>query len=149
VNTLYITCGVPGSGKTTWAKEKGGKIISPEAIKTMFYGGQFVFDESLDDMIIFITETCLSACLEKQVRRIIIDDENLSRKQRCRYINMATDRGYNSIIAYFPYSQACISRIMNNARGYSNRIWSKVIEKARYNIDIPEPHECDIETMEY
>lgn len=147
MNTLYITCGVPGAGKTTWTKGKG-KIISPETIKTMFYGGTFVFDESLDNIVGFITETCLIKCLESKLNTIIVDDENLSRAVRLRYIELAKYYGYNPIIVYFPYSQACISRMMKNARGFSNRIWSQVIEKARYNIDIPEKYECTIQTVD-
>lgn len=42
MNILYMTVGLPRSGKTTWAKAQGLPIVNPDSIRLALHGQPFV-----------------------------------------------------------------------------------------------------------
>lgn len=108
--TLYLTVGIPCSGKTTWAEENAEKlnavninrddirfkVLSPKANNSTFKRTRFNEE--------FVTEVQngMANAAVLQRRSIIISDTNLNKVVRDRWKKFAQDSGYDFVIKEFP-----------------------------------------------
>lgn len=115
MSKLIILCGVPGSGKSTKAAklEKGGFFrLSADAIRGELYGDENVQGDQYQ--IFGILYKRFSEAL-KAGKDIVIDNTNINRKARARYVREGRDKNYDIFLWLMPMDvERAIAQ--NNAR---------------------------------
>lgn len=121
-NTVILTIGLPGSGKTTWAKhyvEKNDNFIriSRNDIRSMF--GKKVFSKQREALVSIIESSAVRGALKKGFN-IIIDANNLNPKVVTKWVkfveryNDASDHQISLQTIFFSTSlEECIRRDAN------------------------------------
>jgi predicted kinase len=140
-------CGLPGSGKSTWAKEMvDGKkclCVSRDAIRTMLGCGKYVFESIIEPTVKSIAHHGIKELL--QLADVIIDETNLNREKRRELIDIALSVGATPIIIYCYETKGNVERRMaGDSRGYTKEKWTGVIENMLSAMQIPTEDECKI-----
>jgi len=99
---IFVLVGLPGAGKTEWAKKKqeetGAVIISRDDIRRCVYGIEFDIDNEGGVNLMFWA--LYRAALQAEID-IIVDCTNLVRHVRKRLVNLAAVRGHESTAVVF------------------------------------------------
>jgi predicted kinase len=108
---LAIICGLPRSGKTTWAKsleDTGWIRICPDDIRLALHGQQYIKEAESSVWAIARARACT---LLKGDSMVLIDATNLTRKSRSLWRKLANDFGLVLIIYLVetPY-EVCLER---------------------------------------
>jgi len=146
MRTVYILCGFPGSGKSTWARkmvESGGKIavINRDSIRTMFGAGKYIYDKYLEIAVKNVSVLCLRHLLTAGYD-VIIDETNLTKDKRRDLIEEANSGiECNILIIWFTESEKNLDRRMNDPRGYPREKWDEVISGMKKIFEPPEESE--------
>jgi predicted kinase len=94
-NTLYIMVGLPGSGKSTYAKEfikdQQVEYLSSDSLRAVF--GKDESDQSVTPKVFGHIKTKVDEYLRDN-KNVLVDATNVNRKERNDYINTA--KKYNS-----------------------------------------------------
>jgi predicted kinase len=78
--TLVLTCGLPRSGKTTWAQTQDVPIVNPDSIRLALHGKPFI---SLAEPFVWaIAKVMVRALFLAGHDRVIVDATNTTRKRR-------------------------------------------------------------------
>jgi len=93
--TVWITIGNIGSGKSTWSWMKASSnslvsVVSQDSIREMIHGGEYVFDEQLEQLVSKIAWKSIFEILNYK-RHLVIDECNLSTVKRCELIKKIRD----------------------------------------------------------
>jgi len=95
---IHVLVGLPGSGKTEWAKrfrrDNGGIILSKDIIRREMFGVEF--DPDLEGDVYNIFNNMYTSALCGSIENIIIDNTNLTMYIR----GHIKRRGVESIIAH-------------------------------------------------
>lgn len=163
---IYITIGLPGSGKSTWAQymtcdDSNNKIVSGDAIREML-AGRYHYDRNLEYLIDQIKRSCIESILGFSSSNIIIDDvhgEPKYRKYLCDFIReMVNDVSIDEArpeIFYVVFKSNKSSLISNRKiapKGLNPHIWNHVIDKLSKNMVLPSSDEIismDVEVIEF
>jgi len=122
----FILVGYPGSGKSTWAKERSAVIINRDSLRTMIYG-KYSFKTEDELLIREMSESCAWAAMNHS-RDIIIDDTNLTIGTRAKWIESFKRMDYRVTFVYFQTDmETCISRRGVEGKGFSEEYWRKII----------------------
>jgi predicted kinase len=78
--TLILTVGLPRSGKSTWAKQQGHPVVSPDAIRLALHGQAFV--PSAEGFVWAIAHGMVAALFLAGHDVVILDACNTSKKLR-------------------------------------------------------------------
>lgn len=147
MQTVYLTIGFPGSGKTTWAKKWAKNnncvILNRDSLRTMF-GGEYGmnFEPLVKDSVAKLIPLCLA-----HKKDIIIDECNLSQKTRKKYLELLRSGECNATVKYIWFfdESVCLIRRMQEPRGYTTEQWAKVIADMGRSYTIPSSEEgCEI-----
>ena len=116
-NTLYITVGLPGSGKSTYAKEfiKGKEIeyLSSDSLRAVF--GKSEEDQTVTPLVFGHIKRNVDEFL-KDGKNVMVDATSVNRKERSDYINTAKKYGAKVVVIVFKMDrQGLIDR--NKKRG--------------------------------
>ena len=116
-NTLYITVGLPGSGKSTYAKEfiKGKEIeyLSSDSLRAVY--GKDETDQSVTSIVFGHIKRKVDEFL-KDGKNVMVDATSVNRKERSDYINTAKKYGAKVVAIVFKMDrQGLIDR--NKKRG--------------------------------
>ena len=116
-NTLYITVGLPGSGKSTYAKEfiKGKEIeyLSSDSLRAVY--GKDENDQSVTSIVFGHIKRKVDEFL-KDGKNVLVDATSVNRKERSDYINTAKKYGAKVVAIVFKMDrQGLIDR--NKKRG--------------------------------
>ena len=116
-NTLYITVGLPGSGKSTYAKEfiKGKEIeyLSSDSLRAVY--GKDENDQSVTSIVFGHIKRKVDEFL-KDGKNVMVDATSVNRKERSDYINTAKKYGAKVVAIVFKMDrQGLIDR--NKKRG--------------------------------
>ena len=116
-NTLYITVGLPGSGKSTYAKEfiKGKEIeyLSSDSLRAVY--GKSEEDQTVTPLVFGHIKRKVDEFL-KDGKNVLVDATSVNRKERSDYINTAKKYGAKVVAIVFKMDrQGLIDR--NKKRG--------------------------------
>lgn len=145
--TVYLTCGLVGSGKSTWAKhivnaEEDYVIVCRDDIRTMLKGS-YIYDYNIEELVSAIAAVAIMKGLQDGYN-IIIDETNIKKSKRSFWLNIIEQSDtpdVNSIVMYFPESENNLENRMNNSRGYSKEKWKDVIESMKEHFENPSMYE--------
>ncbi len=144
---LYVLVGLPGSGKSHWAKrkaeEKGCVIVSREFIRSGIKGGRYVFDSLYENAIRPIALDMISSFLKCGLD-VIVDECHISEEIRTRLMNGLIGRGAapeKVVCVYFTEQESCLENRMKSPRGYSSEKWAKIINGMRNCFEPPQKQE--------
>ena len=83
--TLILTVGLPRSGKSTWAKEQGYPIVSPDAIRLALHGSAFV--ASAEPVVWATAKLMVAALFGAGHMTVILDACNVTSKRRAEWLD--------------------------------------------------------------
>jgi predicted kinase len=102
---LYVTVGLPNSGKSTWAQKTNLPVVNPDSIRLALHGQRFV--ESAEPLVWAIAEVMVSALFRAGHSAVVLDATNNTRKRRERWI----DRPWRTVFVLFDLSaEECCQR---------------------------------------
>lgn len=99
MHTLYLTVGLPRSGKSTWARQQGVPIVNPDSIRLALHGQ--AFHESAEPMVWAIADMMVKSLFLAGHFQVILDATNVTKARRdkwksnnwkCRYVVFDTPR---------------------------------------------------------
>jgi predicted kinase len=131
-------CGLPGCGKSTYAKilevTESAFVVCPDDIRTMLYG-KYGYVEEHEGFILAASSYLVSTTLG--YGSCIFDDVNITVKDRKNIIDIGKVSANLITIYYFPpdVNKSIAARTESN-RGYDSKRWIDVINKMA---DIFEP----------
>lgn len=105
--TMLILIGVPGSGKSTWVESSELDYWIASTDNTISYIAdefQMTYDEAFKDLYPFAENIFwrdITNCLSTSSYPFIVDRTNLSKKSRCRLIQMAKRAGWKVGFVFF------------------------------------------------
>lgn len=145
--SLYIMCGIVGSGKTTQAKrlakENKAIIVSKDDIRTMI-NGEYRYDEELECIVKAVAYSAILTGL-KSGYSVIVDETNIRRVNRLQLIETAKLLRVTPIIIYCKGDGNNLENRMKEPRGYLRGKWEKIIEDMQANFEEPiEDLECEV-----
>lgn len=143
---VILTCGMIGSGKTTWIKSfirenPQFKVISKDDIRRMLHCGEYVYDEKLEGLVESIAQHTLNEALWQGLS-VIIDGCHVTEKER-----WDTYHGWQAtgIVCWKPIGKAYhVSRRMNNSYGVIKEVWENVYDKMISKWKEPTLDECHV-----
>ena len=152
--TLYVLCGVPGCGKSTWVQKKMKENINPIEPKWEYVSRdevRFSLVKEEEDYFAkeklvfnqFVAKIC-SSLRDSYVINTIADATHINEMSRSKLINAihkaAPDLDFNIVMVYFDVPvEVCIFR--NNKRSGRARVPENVIRSIHTNLEFPKCRE--------
>jgi len=134
--TVYMTVGLPGSGKSTWSKAFSNKnsntvVVNRDAFRHMFKG-EYVYDITLEHLVKGAAKQTFIECLNENYD-IVIDETNFLKRVRKEWIDAVKEyekdhTRVNLVAVVFTEMRNNLSNRMNNDRGISKEQWDTVIQ---------------------
>jgi predicted kinase len=134
---VYMTVGVVGSGKSTWAKCKLASlhasgveavIINRDAMRTML-SGEYKYDAALEPHIKELTHQQIIHFLNHGYD-VIVDETHVNKAKRSDLIDLVRNNFDRSMVAIdaivFPNGPECMERRIRDSRGISPEKWREV-----------------------
>jgi predicted kinase len=131
---MIVLVGNIGSGKSFYSKKlvkEGYRIVSRDSLRSMINAGDYVFDRDKEPIVHEMTVRCVYALLS-QFENIVIDETNVSKKMRSKYIEMAKKWDYELEAHVLPMisKEESIQRRMNDNHGdNSKETWEEVWDR--------------------
>jgi len=101
-NTLYIMVGLPGSGKSTYAKnfikDKDIEYLSSDSLRAVY--GKDETDQSVTSIVFGHIKRKVDESL-KDGKNVLVDATSVNRKERSDYINTAKKYGAKVVAIVF------------------------------------------------
>lgn len=133
---LLMTVGLPRSGKSTWALQKGHPVVNPDAIRLAFHGLAFV--PHAEKMIWTIAHYMVLSLFHAGHQLVILDSTNNTRKRREAWKSKHWVRKYR---VFGVDKGTCIERAKKDDREYL----VEVIERMAAEFEPIEEDEWDQE----
>lgn len=150
MQTVYITIGLPGAGKSSWAKcrvEEDEKtvIVNRDAVRSML-SGTYRFDTSKEDVVTQLVESSVRTLLRAGYD-LILDETALTRFYRDEKVSMIrriaseSDLKVKIVLVHFKETQLNVEHRMNDPRGLSRDEWIRVIKDLSSGYEPPQDSE--------
>jgi len=133
MKTLYVLCGLPGSGKSTWAMNMRNAIlgqtttVSKDSLREMVTGGYYVYDPDTEPMIKDMAYSCILEAAKHRSYAIFIDETHLTVRARHVWIGNTALSEYEKKCVWCTETEMNLLNRMKEARGYSEEKWKSVI----------------------
>lgn len=134
---IYVMVGNIGSGKTTLVKKilvdhPDIVVISRDALRYMVGAGKYVFNSELESHIFEAARSMIQLVMQGEKFDILVDETNISVKNRRDYLDLAEWFGYEAIAIEMPHlcKKICVDRRMRDPHDQDDRsIWEGVWDK--------------------
>jgi tRNA uridine 5-carbamoylmethylation protein Kti12 len=154
---VYILIGLPGSGKSTWTKEKVKEnehcvVVSRDSFRNMIKGDEYTFNFRYEPFIKDSTSKTIQSAL-KHGLDVIVDETHIKADRRKEIIK--TVREYEEsyglindnygrtkiVYVWFTETEKNLDNRMNEARGYNRSKWEMVINGMKKSFEKPTDEE--------
>ncbi|WP_155371905.1 phosphatase domain-containing protein [Catellatospora vulcania] len=125
--TLTITRGLPGSGKTTWAKDQPGVRVNRDDLRRMLHGGNL--GEGWAERQVTVAQRAQVEALLKAGADVICDDTNLRARVVRELADLAVDCGARVVLRDFTDVPLAVCLERDAARPEAERVGAEVIER--------------------
>lgn len=153
VNTIIILRGLPGSGKSTWAKEQVGyKCIANDDLRVMLYND--VWSPKDEKFMLKMRDALIVAALQAG-QNVIVDATHLNPKHEIRIRDLIKDFDVEVIIKDFTDVSVdeCIARDLKRPRSVGEEVIREMYNRylkpsppvIKYNMDLPDCIICDLD----
>lgn len=129
--TLFVTRGIPGSGKTYWANEEADRIgayhISRDDLRRDLFGrsDKCILTAEQEEQVTKVQRDIVSS--ELLTRHVIVDDMNLNPRYLQEWKDFASDLGAKFVVVEFrTIPDICVER---DAERGENKVGERVIRK--------------------
>lgn len=148
--TLTITRGLPGSGKTTWAKAQPRAVrVNRDELRRMMHGG-WTGDGPEEVQVTLAQRAAVEALLRKGVD-VICDDTNLRPKTVRELAELGAECGASVVVKDFTHVslETCLERDASRAEGERvgeaviRRMYEQYLSGKRNAVRLPEPSTVD------
>jgi predicted kinase len=116
--TLYIPVGIPGSGKSTWARDRGLRIVSTDDIRLELFGTLTAANDptvrEVNNAMVFQTFHDKIAIMLRGGTDVVADATNLHASARRTLRKIARESGAHAVVVLFDNIGQAVQR--NNAR---------------------------------
>ena len=133
--TLFMTVGLPRSGKSTWAKKMGIPIVNPDSIRLAMHGHEFI--GLAEELVWAITKIMVRAMFIAGHRQVILDATNTNRSRRKRFKSRSWKRCY---VEFTTDKEECIKRARDGGKDFL----VPIIEKMAYESEPIDKDEIDV-----
>jgi len=134
MNKIILTVGLPRSGKTTWAKNQGLPIVSPDGIRVSIHGQRYYLPA--ESLVWVFVHIMIEALLRAGHESIIVDACHCTARRRDQY-NKHNAEVMTHVIETNP--ETCIGR----ARKTQDEMIIPTIERMATEWDLPRPESWD------
>ncbi len=138
---MTITVGLPGSGKTQWARQAGfDRMVCLDDWREKLWGDRNIQDgPGGTELLIELHNMEIREAL-KNGGNVVVHNTNILRKHRRPLVEMAREAGYRVKIIYFEIPvEVCRQR----NRDRDNPIPDEVIDDSAARLEVPDPEEAD------
>lgn len=148
MKTLYMTRGLPASGKTTWAKEKitaspnAYKRVNKDDLRAMIDCGKWSQDS--EKFILGVRDYIVGAALNAG-KHVIVDDTNLSAKHEVRLRDLAKQK--DAAFEVVDFTHVSLEECLDRDRKRANYVGEKVIRDMWRQFLAPKPITVDRDAM--
>jgi len=138
-NTLYITVGLPGSGKSTYVKnfikDKDVEYLSSDELRAIY--GKDETDQSVTSIVFGHIKRKVDESL-KDGKNVLVDATSVNRKERSDYINTAKKYGAKVVAIVFKMDrQGLIDRNKKRGEQGGREVPTFVIDKMLAKFEEP------------
>ena len=127
---VVLTIGLPGSGKTTWFKRRGGTPLSSDLLRSLLFDD--ITEQRWQGLVFSTLRSLLRARLIAKMPWNYVDATNLSPHERRQWIKMAKSFGYDVQAVFFDVPlEVCMERNRRRERTVSDDVMKKMAERLR------------------
>lgn len=91
-NVLYITIGLPRSGKTTWAKRQLIPTVNPDSIRLAIHGK--AFDLKHENLVWWHAKIMTESLFRAGHEKVILDATNVTKARRDAWLSDMWERAF-------------------------------------------------------
>lgn len=91
-NVLYLTIGLPRSGKSTWARRQLIPIVNPDSIRLAIHGK--AFDLKHEDLVWWHARIMVESLFRAGHEKVILDATNVAKARRDRWLSDQWERAF-------------------------------------------------------
>lgn len=125
--TLILTVGLPRSGKSTWARERGLPMVNPDSIRLALHGKPFI--PQAEGFVWAIAYLMAKALLIAGHPTIIIDATNITKKRRAEWLKRF--KRYTIVLEHFNTpASVCKERAIKDGKAELVEVISRMATEA-------------------
>ncbi len=146
-HTAYILVGLPGSGKSTWARKKCAElreagemcvIVNRDALRQMMHG-EYAYNPDYEPMVSSVARSAVRHALV--CGSVIVDETHITEEKRWRRrIELEVAGGVDDDLAikfvWFREWDNALANRMKDARGLAAQEWDRVIEGMKKSFEL-------------
>ena len=118
MNILWMTVGLPRSGKSTWAISQTFPIVNPDSIRLALHGQPFI--GSAEPFVWAIAKCMVNALFIAGHRNVILDATNTTRQRRDQWKSDNWSRKFVKFLGSID-KQICINRAIKSCPDIQHR----------------------------
>jgi len=105
MNTLYVTVGLPRSGKSTWARQQRVPIVNPDSIRLALHGQRFY--PPAEPFVWAMADLMVRALFIAGHNKVILDATNTTKSRRDKWLSVKWTTCY---VLFGTEKEECIRR---------------------------------------